>query len=53
MVTQATKIKARVVNGINVDDLLDLIEQSDPNVIGPRALFRQRGRHERNNRRSR
>ena len=26
MVTQAEKIKARVVNGINVDDLLDLID---------------------------
>ena len=26
MITQAAKIKARVVNGINVDDLLDLID---------------------------
>ena len=32
MVTQATKIKARVVNGINVDDLLDLIDEVKQNA---------------------
>jgi uncharacterized OsmC-like protein len=40
MVTQATKTKARVVNGINVDDLLDLIDDVKQNAAKGQTNWR-------------
>jgi hypothetical protein len=40
MVTEATKIEAKVVNGINVDDLLDLIDDVKQNAAKGRMRSR-------------